>query len=357
MQRWLDKGYAVYSTPTAASTSPAGRPAPRRPTRLCANGYVHLLDPRYEVRDTQDFLGRLVDEGLIQPTRIAATGGSYGGGMSMASRAQGPGMLRTAPRPLEEPGRDAMSIAVATPNIPWTDLASSLPERQQPRLHRGRHLQRPVRVMKQSYVNGLYLGSRRSGLLRPAGTDPSADLAGWKAFSTPASRMTGGRPSDDEEITTPLLLLHRSQPGPGSAADQHRLHRRPVPGERSDPLLQPDPGPVPGHSISLFFGSFGTPAARTRSDQRPAHAREHVDRLLPGGTGYEAASEVVSYTQTCPNGDPVPARSRPPTGHPVPGRAPGQDPAAQTIAPTGGAPHSALFNPVGAGVTASQHRA
>lgn len=40
------------------------------------------MDPRYEIRDTQNFLGELVDEGVISPDKIAATGGSYGGSES-----------------------------------------------------------------------------------------------------------------------------------------------------------------------------------------------------------------------------------------------------------------------------------
>ena len=54
----------------------------RRPA--ATNGYVRLMDTRYEVRDAQELIGLLVDEGLVDRERIGATGGSYGGGMSMA---------------------------------------------------------------------------------------------------------------------------------------------------------------------------------------------------------------------------------------------------------------------------------
>ena len=80
------KGYAVFSltnrgcgescrTQSSLDADPAG----------CANGYVRLMDPRYEVRDAQTFLGKLVDDGVVIPDKIAATGGSYGGGMSHRS--------------------------------------------------------------------------------------------------------------------------------------------------------------------------------------------------------------------------------------------------------------------------------
>src|SRR6478609_3312006 len=84
MQRWLDKGYAVYSV-TQRGMSESCRSAnsiAADPTG-CANGYTHLMDERYEVRDSQLFLGQLVDQSLVMPNKIAATGGSYGGGMSL----------------------------------------------------------------------------------------------------------------------------------------------------------------------------------------------------------------------------------------------------------------------------------
>ena len=50
----------------------------------CNNGYVRLMDTRYEVRDAQELAGMLADEGRTSFTQIGAIGGSYGGGMSMA---------------------------------------------------------------------------------------------------------------------------------------------------------------------------------------------------------------------------------------------------------------------------------
>ena len=55
------------SSPTrpAASGARAARPRPaRRAGRPAPRGYLHLADHRYEVRDTQELIGRLVDEGV-----------------------------------------------------------------------------------------------------------------------------------------------------------------------------------------------------------------------------------------------------------------------------------------------------
>ncbi|QEC49062.1 alpha/beta fold hydrolase [Baekduia soli] len=77
---FASKGYAVL-TPTArgfgGSCGPASAASPG-----CAAGWTRLGDMRYEVRDVQTLVGRLVDEGIARPDAIGATGISYGGGFS-----------------------------------------------------------------------------------------------------------------------------------------------------------------------------------------------------------------------------------------------------------------------------------
>ena len=87
------------------------------------------MDTRYEVRDAQESSSALlVDEGLVDPRRIGATGGSYGGGLSMALAAlKNRKMLPDGSLvPWTSPGGKPMQIAAAAPEIPWTDLAYSL---------------------------------------------------------------------------------------------------------------------------------------------------------------------------------------------------------------------------------------
>ena len=75
----------------------------RRRRLHCNDGYVRLMDTRYEVRDDQYLAGSLADEELIDPQRIGAVGGSYGGGLSMAlGGAQGP--RRCCPTAPSSPG-------------------------------------------------------------------------------------------------------------------------------------------------------------------------------------------------------------------------------------------------------------
>ena len=87
MTPWLNAGYATFSMSDRGFGQSCGTAASRAsvPAGECAHGFNHLLDTRYEVRDAQYFAGELADQGLVSPTRIAAIGGSYGGGMSMAT--------------------------------------------------------------------------------------------------------------------------------------------------------------------------------------------------------------------------------------------------------------------------------
>jgi pimeloyl-ACP methyl ester carboxylesterase len=86
MRPWLNAGYATFSMSDRGFGESCGTAASRASVRTqeCAHGYNHLLDTRYEVRDAQYFAGELADQRLVSPTRIAAIGGSYGGGISMA---------------------------------------------------------------------------------------------------------------------------------------------------------------------------------------------------------------------------------------------------------------------------------
>ena len=139
------------------------------------------MDTRYEVRDAQYFFAALADEGRVIPDKIGVTGGSYGGGLSMALAALKNRVMMPDGKlvPWTSDGGKAMQIAVAAPEIPWTDLAYSL-------LPHGRTLDYvadnqyfgpdgdyPIGVLKQSYIALLYGSGRRSATTRrPAPIPP-----------------------------------------------------------------------------------------------------------------------------------------------------------------------------------------
>ena len=126
---WAKKGYAAFSMSDRGWGDSCGGTSQTRLMPSCLNGYNHLLDTRYEVRDAQTLLGQLADQGLIDPQRVGATGGSYGGGMSMALAALKDRVMLPDGRliPWQSPKKQLpMRIAGAAPEIPWTDLAYAL---------------------------------------------------------------------------------------------------------------------------------------------------------------------------------------------------------------------------------------
>jgi hypothetical protein len=180
------RGYAVINASDRGFGNSCGSIASRTPD--CAKGWIHLLDTRFEVRDFQYLAGLLVDQGLAQPTKIGAIGESYGGGSSiMLATLKDRIMLPNGTlAPWTSPNGTPMSVAAATPTIPWSDLISSLTPN-------GRWLDytvpkagenfTPRGELKLSFVQGLYLVGSTSGYYSPPGVDPEADLTTWNAIT------------------------------------------------------------------------------------------------------------------------------------------------------------------------------
>jgi hypothetical protein len=126
-QHWLEEGYAVFSMTDRGWHESCGTPASRTALpawATCANGDIRLMDLRYEVRDAQFLMGVLVDDGVVDPRRIGAAGGSYGG---MASSSLGTLNGRTMLPdgrlvPWRSPHGTPLHIAAATPAALATDV-------------------------------------------------------------------------------------------------------------------------------------------------------------------------------------------------------------------------------------------
>ncbi len=106
VQAWAKDGYAVLNFTARGLWGSCGTPESRAASpAACAKGYLHLADVRYEVRDTQELVGRLVDEGVADARRIGATGDSYGGGQTLDAGRPG--------RPHDAARRDVRPLALA----------------------------------------------------------------------------------------------------------------------------------------------------------------------------------------------------------------------------------------------------
>ena len=327
MQEWLDRGYAVFSMSDRGWGNSCGGTDINRLLPVCAEGYNHLMDTRFEVRDAQEIFEALADraaqgavsgEGLVDPQAIAATGGSYGGGISMALGAlrnrkmQPDGSLA----PWVSDGGKAMQIAAAQPDIPWTDLAYALT----PNGHTLDYvadapytLRNRIGIMKQSFVAGLYgLGLALSNYAPPL-TDPDADLTQWYAA------INAGEPYDQnplsQDIVDEVTTHHSSYYIDDSVAPAPML----ISNGWTDDLFPPDEAirfynrtrtSHPGTPIALIFTDHGHQRGQNKVVDATFRARQRRAwfDFYVRGQGPQPFLGVQTLTQTCPAEAPSAAR-------------------------------------------------
>lgn len=329
MRRFVSRGYAVFSMSDRGWGGSCGGQTSK--TGACAQGHNRLMDTRYEVRDAQYFAGLLADEGLIDPKRIGAIGGSYGGGISMALAAlrdrvavgADPATGDLILEPWRSPRKGLrMRLAAATPDIPWTDLAYSL-------VPNGRTLDYvadapysldpddPVPgVMKLSFVSGLFaIGAATSNYALP-GTDPDADLFSWYASIVAGEpyaqnpvvldamdELTKHHSSyyiDSSQPPAPLLISNGFTDDIFPADEALRFYNRTRTEHRKA-------------RISLVFMDHGHQRGQNKPEDL-AYLRSRQDEWLDyyvKGTGDEPSQGVTVKTQRCggPSEGPFSART------------------------------------------------
>ncbi len=230
-QRWLTKGYAVFSITDRGWGSSCGKPSSPANTEKappCGKGYIHLLSRRYEVRDVQTLLGKLADEEVLNPQQIGATGGSYGGGMSLElgslkDRVELPGGELI---PWESPVKKLpLKIAATAAEFPWTDIAQAL----QPNgstldyvanaPYNGMLGDHRYGIEKASWNAGLFLTGASSGYYAPtSANDPEANIQNWHTFN-----IAGG-PYDGQP-----LAIQQEQQLPNHSAYYTDMSEPPAP--------------------------------------------------------------------------------------------------------------------------------
>jgi hypothetical protein len=323
LKPWADRGYAVLSYTSrgfnGSCGSLAGRGiAPPDPVSLagCAQGWIKLMDTRYEIRDAQNLAGRLADEGLVDGQRVGPTGGSYGGGFSMALAALRDRIWDATDnrlKPWTSPNGKPMRIAAAAPDIPWTDLVYSL-------VPNGRTLDylltptdytqagsdaNPLGVMKQSFVAGLFASGEATGYYSPPGVDPGADLHQWFALTN------AGEPYDSNPQTQAVvaeIATHHSsfyldnsqQPAPLYISNGFTDDLFPV-----DEALRYANGlraRYPSAALKLMFFDWGHMRGSNKAADLARHKAAIADWFghYLKGEGPAPANDVTVLTQTCP---------------------------------------------------------
>jgi len=360
MQRWLNRGFAVFSMSNRGFHESCGTASSRSADPDCpTKGFVRLNDTRAEVRDAQEFAGMLVDQGVVDGDAIGASGGSYGGGMSMAlaalkNRTMLPsGNLVAWKSPVDE---TPLALALALPNIPWTDLAYSLvPNGSNIDYIRNASYFGRFGVMKQSYVSGLYSsGLSAPGYYLPAGQDPSGNIVGWFDLLNQGEPYDGQQGAREmlEEITTyhsSYYIDHSVAPAPllissGFTDDL-------FPGNEGTRYYNRTKAQYPNHEIGLFLGSFGHARGQNKATEVAALTELEnawADHYL-GGTGEKPAAEVTAYAQACPNnGAPGESKTAATWGAISPGEVRLKITGTRTVDPDGGSRDVArTFDPVG----------
>src|SRR4051794_2920169 len=359
-QRWLNQGYAVFAIQDRGFFASCGVLVPIKPPS-CANGYIHLLHNAYEVRDAQYLLGKLADQGVIDPQKIGATGGSYGGGMSaqlgaLKDRTQ---MFDGSTIAWTSPGLHIpMRIAATAPEFPWTDLAQSL-------MPNGSNLDyvadspylgplggHRFGIQKQKWNTDLYNGGAAAGLSAAAAlNDPTANVTNWKGLND-----TGG-PYDGAP-----LAIEQATELPNHGAYGTNMDEPPAPALLSsgwnDDLFPVDEtvryynkvrAKYPTAAIKLFYLDFGhnpraaTPAA---SDAAKLVAAENAwFNFYVKGAGSEPAGAhggVDAITGACPAGPAGPQYTPSNWATLAPGEIRLNSPAPQTIQSPGIAPSQAF---------------
>lgn len=376
LRRFTSRGYAVFSMTDRGFHQSCGSTASvTAGGSACDNGYIHLMDDRYEIRDAQFFAGELADEGLVDGQKIGAIGGSYGGGLSLqlATLKDRVMMPDGSLVPWTSPVNGIpMRIAGAAPDIPWSDLAYSLTPNGQKLdyvadpAYTGR-----MGIEKESFNNGLYATVNPLGAGLYCGEAPypspcndfAADVTAWK------TRIEQGEPYDGDQTAQAILdeikahhsayYIDHSEP-PAPLLISNGFSDDLFPADEAIGYYNRIRSQYPDAPISLFFGDFGHMRALNKSDV--SNALDAADDAwldhYVKGVGSQPFQGATAYTLTCPSsapsGGPYQAGSWAGLSH---GVVRFRDGGSKTISPGGGSSSiDATFDPVqnGSGGNACQ---
>jgi fermentation-respiration switch protein FrsA (DUF1100 family) len=319
---FAQRGYAVLNYTARGFGDSCGGASPPDHSGACGLGYIHLGDSRFEVRDTQYLLGKLVDQGITKPHAIGATGVSYGGGQSMELA-----FLRNHIRrpdgtlgPWRSPQGTDLSIAAAYPRWPWSDLVDALIPNG-----RFRDIQvaplgqsmKPIGVPIKSYIGGLYALGSTSGYY--CGTAPASTPCQDRDANLPMdfAEVQAGQPLSADALSAIQGIYNHSSPYslaflPSASKPAPML----IQNGWTDDLFPPEHAlrpynylrsAFPGFPVSLQFGDLGHSRGTNKAatdvyfiDQARGFFRANLKHL----GGAPAPGSVTAFTQTCPSSAP-----------------------------------------------------
>jgi fermentation-respiration switch protein FrsA (DUF1100 family) len=296
------KGYAVVLPSARGFGRSCGVPDSR--TAGCERGWIHLDDQRYEARDVQWLLAKLVDQLVARPDELGVTGISYGAGTTMqlallADRIRRPDGVTES---WQSPDGVPLHIAAAWARWPWTDLADAL----QPNGRLGLDTYAsPVGLEIEAYVNALYGLANTTGFVAPLGVDPGADLTGWN------QRLAKGEPYG-ADVRALLKQIHTYHGVLGLPIDKEIAPLLIQSGWTDDlfpvgqglrvyDLLRQKSKTAP---VALQLGDLGHSRAANHSADVAAFNAQGLAffeaRLKRAGGSGPAPGSVTAYAQTCP---------------------------------------------------------
>jgi len=326
LKRFTDKGMAAFSMTERGFKFSCGKVEAVQTLEAneagsCDNGFIHLMDTRYEVRDAQYFAGLLADEGLIQPKKIASVGASYGGGKSMALAALRNRIMKPdgSLEAWKSPAGKEMEIAVSAPIVPWTDFAYSL-------VPNGTTLDyaafgpygEKFGVMKAAIINMLFgSGDNFSGDNGPV--QPLWDVRGWRDMMMAGEPYGAGANAPVAETMLTEMTRHHSSyyidnsvpPAPLIIAEGFTDDLFPV--DEAIRFYNKAKTDNPEATVGLLFADIGHPRAPLGGENaqgRPVDqemgyeiVEEWFDHYL-AGKGPKPAAGVKIKTQVCPYTEP-----------------------------------------------------
>jgi fermentation-respiration switch protein FrsA (DUF1100 family) len=321
-QRWLQLGYAVFSISDRGWGSSCGtpsKPANSLKPAPCEHGYIHLMSRKYEVRDVQYLLGLLADEGTVNPQEIGATGGSYGGGMSLqlGSLKDRVELLNGEYVPWTSPLGKPMRIAATAAEFPWTDLAQSLNPNgsnldyvaNAP--YKGMLGNHEYGIEKNNWNGSLFVAGQLLGYYAPTSlNEPEANIVEWHNFNITGGPYNG-KPlavQQEEQLTTHGAYYTDLSEAPAPALMENGWNDDLFPVDQTVDYYNKVRATYPNQAIKLFDFDLGhnPRSASTVSagdDAKFVAAQNEWFKFYVRGEGSEPAEAhggVTAITSFCP---------------------------------------------------------